>query len=138
MINPAGVLFGEGARLNVEGSFHVSSADFVRSSDGKMQFFADPRRESSLKTAAVAGFGFLADPSNISVKAGHLAVSPDKTLSLIGGDIGVKVQGRLEAKGGRINVVSVASNGEVGLNTVDQDKAPRPMSTRLIPLGRSR
>jgi filamentous hemagglutinin family protein len=34
LLNPSGVLFGSNARLDVSGSFHVSTADFLRFSDG--------------------------------------------------------------------------------------------------------
>jgi len=34
LLNPSGVLFGPNARLDVQGSFHVSKADYVRLADG--------------------------------------------------------------------------------------------------------
>ena len=34
LLNPAGVLFGENARLDVPGSVHTTTADYVRLSDG--------------------------------------------------------------------------------------------------------
>jgi filamentous hemagglutinin family protein len=42
-INPAGVTFGASASLDVKGSFHVSSADYVQL--GALQFGADTRRD---------------------------------------------------------------------------------------------
>src|SRR5262249_8786457 len=34
LLNPSGFLFGANARLDVSGSFHVSTADFLRFTDG--------------------------------------------------------------------------------------------------------
>ncbi|HYZ31313.1 MAG TPA: filamentous hemagglutinin N-terminal domain-containing protein, partial [Crenalkalicoccus sp.] len=34
LVNPAGIVFGPNARLDVSGSFHASSADLVRLQDG--------------------------------------------------------------------------------------------------------
>ena len=40
-INPAGVLFGAGASIDVPGAFHVSTADSLRFSDGS-SLYAEP------------------------------------------------------------------------------------------------
>src|SRR5437867_7437961 len=54
LINPAGVLFGPTASLKVGGSFHVSTADYLRLTDG-VRFNALPGPEDALlSTAPVA------------------------------------------------------------------------------------
>jgi len=50
LLNPSGVLFGSNASLNVQGSFHVSTADFVSLADGGT-FFANLGQESQLTVA---------------------------------------------------------------------------------------
>jgi filamentous hemagglutinin family protein len=55
LLNPSGVLFGPNATLDVKGSFHVSTADFLRLADGA-QFFANLGQESVLTMAAPATF----------------------------------------------------------------------------------
>ncbi|MBK8534014.1 MAG: filamentous hemagglutinin N-terminal domain-containing protein [Candidatus Competibacteraceae bacterium] len=57
LLNPAGVLFGEHATLDVPGSFHVSTADYVKLSDGG-HFDARNLGNSVLTVAPVAAFGF--------------------------------------------------------------------------------
>jgi len=55
---PAGVMFGPNARLNVPGSFHVSTAHELRFDDG-VSFSALDKTGSGLTVAAPEAFGFL-------------------------------------------------------------------------------
>ena len=121
LLNPAGVLFGPNATLDVGGSVRVSTADYLRFADGTA-FFADLGRQSVLSVADVAAFGFLRAPTaGITVNGSALQVDPGQTLSLVGG--GVQVSGgasagnvgALVANSGRIEIASVASAGEVTL-----------------------
>ncbi len=119
LLNPAGVLFGSNASLNVQGSFHVSTADYLRFSDG-VEFHADLSRGSTLTVAPIAAFGFLkGNPAEISFDQSSIQVPVDETLSVIGGDINVE-GGSLTASSGLINIVSVASQGEVIPNTTGE------------------
>jgi filamentous hemagglutinin family protein len=121
LLNPAGVLFGPNARLDVGGSVRVSTADYLRFADGTA-FFADLGSQSALSVADVAAFGFLRAPTaGITVNGSVLQVDPGKTLSLVGGDIQISGGasagnvGKLVANSGRIEIASVASAGEVTL-----------------------
>jgi filamentous hemagglutinin family protein len=119
-LNPAGVMFGEQARLNVQGSFHVSTADYLRlGTDG---LFSATHPENTLLTIAPpSAFGFLdATPAPISKQQSVLEVREGKTLSFIGGDLTIEdnhltgqENSTLNAPDGQINLVSVASDGEV-------------------------
>ncbi|WP_268258824.1 two-partner secretion domain-containing protein [Candidatus Contendibacter odensensis] len=112
LLNPAGVLFGEHATLDVPGSVHVSTADDVRLSDGG-RFDARSPANSVLTVAPVAAFGFLGDmPGKITATGSFLQVPEGQTLSLIGGDISLS-NATLYAPAGRINLAAVGSAGEV-------------------------
>ena len=119
LLNPSGVMFGPNATLDVNGSFHVSTADFIRLSDNGV-FYADPAQTSVLTVAHPSSFGFLGDnPAGISIEGSLLQVPEGETLSVVGGDIEI-IGGTLRAGSGRINIASVASAGEVIPDMSDQ------------------
>jgi filamentous hemagglutinin family protein len=129
LLNPSGVLFGPNASLDVSGSFHVSTADFLRFADGA-KFFATLGQESVLTVAPPAAFGFLgSNPAGITIQGSTLQVPTGKALSVVGGDLEIAGQRPLSvgiggefdearvptlgAPSGRISLVSVAARGEV-------------------------
>ena len=122
-VNPAGVVFGPNASLDVQGSFHVSTADELRFADGSVFSATDPAA-SSLTVAAPEAFGFLgADPASILIDRSNLQVSAGEAFSAVGGDISIDGRPDLDlaspeattigASGGTIALVSLASAGEV-------------------------
>ena len=112
LLNPAGVLFGEQAALDVSGSVHVSTADYLQLGGGG-RFDARAPGNSVLTVAPVTAFGFLGDaPGNIAISGSFLRVREGQTLSLIGGDITLN-NAHLYAPAGRINLAAAASIGEV-------------------------
>src|ERR671933_98395 len=58
LVNPSGIVFGSGARLDVPGSFHASTADELRFKDGT-RFSAREPAKGALAVAAPESFGFL-------------------------------------------------------------------------------
>jgi filamentous hemagglutinin family protein len=124
-MNPHGILFGKHARLDVQGSFHATTADVLRLQDGG-QFNALTPQNSLLTVAPVEAFGFLKKtPASITIEDSRFFVYPDKTLSLIGGNLNIEASQyhkeiiqleklpQLFAESGRINLISIASPGEV-------------------------
>jgi filamentous hemagglutinin family protein len=130
LINPAGVVFGPDANLNVGGSFAVTTADVIHLADGG-KFKADVAANSVLTTAAPAAFGFLhSNPGSITVNGGaittddsgtthlHPSLNPAPTGSLmvVGGNITIN-GGELATPGtGAALIVSVGSPGTVNLS----------------------
>ena len=121
VLNPSGVVFGPNATLDVHGSFHVSTADYLRLADGA-RFAARLSAPSPLSVAPPVAFGFLGPTAApMTVDGSALQVPPGATLSVVGGDITIagnpaRTSGEmptLGAPGGRIRLVSVASAGEV-------------------------
>ena len=131
LLNPAGIVFGPSATLDVQGSFHASTADFIRLGDG-VRFNALPSgQDALLTTAPPKAFGFLGDhPAPIKVNDSFLKVPDGKTLSLVGGDITLK-NGAVNAPGGQINLISVASPGEVTPTLSGPQLEAKVTSTKL-------
>jgi filamentous hemagglutinin family protein len=117
LLNPNGIVFGENASLSINGSFHASTADYLRlGNTGK--FSASQPQESLLTVAAPEAFGFLTAPSSITIEGSAMMVPPKQTISIIGGDLFIK-DSFLFAESGRINLASVASSGEIILKPSD-------------------
>jgi filamentous hemagglutinin family protein len=130
LLNPSGILFGPNAQLDVSGSFHGTTADYIGLADGTRFNAVPSSADNVLTTAPPAAFGFLtSNPAPIDVQTGVvdfevgaftnvLQVPAGQTLSFVGGPINIgaapeaSVGGLVFAPGGRINLVSVASQGE--------------------------
>lgn len=114
LINPAGIHFGAGARVDVGGAFHASTADYLRLADGtRFDMSVALDADSPLTSAPPVAFGFLGEaPAPISALGADLAVAAGQRLSLVGGAIDV-VGGSLSAPGGRIDLAAAGSAGEV-------------------------
>ncbi len=111
LINPSGVVFGPKATVNVSGSFHASTANYLELADGA-KFRATMPRGSTLSAAPPAAFGFLnARAAAITVNGSALGPVAG-TLGLVGGKVSIR-GGRLTAPGGTIQVTSVAGAGDV-------------------------
>jgi filamentous hemagglutinin family protein len=118
-LNPAGVMFGPNAKLDVPGSFHVSTAHELRFADGA-RFSALDKTGSGLTVAPPEAFGFLDRPlGSIKVDQSELRLTPGKTLSLVGGDIdivgsvGKDVYGPITDEGAKLSYV-FSVNGSDG------------------------
>ncbi len=111
-LNPYGIMFGPNAQLDVQGSFHVSTADYLKlGNEGK--FNAHNPNDSLLTVAPVSAFGFLHDSiATITMQNSILSVGESKSLSLVGGSIEIN-NTNLSAPSGQINIVGISSSNEV-------------------------
>ncbi len=119
LINPAGIVFGPGAQLDLSGSFVATTADLARLADGG-QFSAASPPDDVLTSAPPSAFGFLsAQPGEIVIRGDVqgqtrtiLATPPGKALAVVGGNVSASLA-TLAADGGRVHIVSVGSSGEL-------------------------
>ncbi len=58
LVNPAGFILTNGAVVDVDGTFHLSTADFLEFSDGA-KFFSNLSATSTLSTSRISSFGFI-------------------------------------------------------------------------------
>src|SRR3954471_2708547 len=110
-LNPAGVMFGPNATLDVPSSFHVSTAHELRFADGT-RFSALDKTGSGLTVAPPEASGFLDQPPEpITVDQSQLQLKPGKTLSLVGGDLMIDggQTGSVGNKDGVVQLVSAAA-----------------------------
>ena len=121
LLNPVGVVFGPHASLDLQGSFHVSTADYL--SLGKEgRFDATHPEASELTVDPPAAFGFLGPaPAGIRFDGSQIIVPTGKTISVVGGDISTEAGSTLQAESGRINLISAWSEGEVLLSDMKMD-----------------
>ena len=102
LINPAGILFGPNAQLNISGSFSATTADRVDFANGWLTSTED--NYESL-TGAPEAYRFTTDSPGAVVNQADLAASKGQAIRLIGGD--VVNTGSLEAAGGEITLSAV-------------------------------
>ncbi|MGO9611196.1 MAG: filamentous hemagglutinin N-terminal domain-containing protein [Verrucomicrobiia bacterium] len=122
-INPFGVLFGSHAQVNVSGSFAVTSASYVKLADGGRFDAANPANDV-LTAYPVSAFGFLGSaPGPITFQQSSLAVPAGQSFSVIGGAITLS-GATIQAPGGRINLVSINSAGELALDVTAYTALP--------------
>ncbi len=123
LINPAGIIFGPNARLNIGGSFLGSTADSLLFQDGT-EFSASNPQKPLLTINAPIGLNLRDNPGNIvnqsTVKDSTnrtvgLKVQTGKNLTLVGGDISLE-GGRLGAPGGKVTLGGLKTTGTIGLN----------------------
>jgi filamentous hemagglutinin family protein len=143
LMNPAGIIFGQNASLNIGGSFVGTTANSIKFADGTEFSAVNPTGTPLLTMSVPIGLQMGTNPKPIQVDGtGHnltklnplissspinpqthliglqLKVQPGKTLALIGGDINL-IGGTLQAISGRIELGAVGS-GIVSLNPVSQ------------------
>ena len=118
-LNPSGVIFGENASLDVQGSFHASTADYLKFKEGVKFETGLDNANPLLTVASPEAFGFLDDSSApITVSGGLnkvLKVPEGETLSLVAGDISINDRS-LYAPSGQVALASAGSAGEVVFN----------------------
>jgi len=141
LMNPAGIIFGNNARLDVSGSFFATTASGI-GFDNRW-FSGTGVNDYASLVGGPNTFAFAAQPG-IIVNAGELAVGSGQNLTLLGGT--VISTGQLSAPGGQItvaavpgeNLVRLSQNGlllslEVSPGTAGPGFQPLPYSPLTLP-----
>jgi CHAT domain-containing protein len=103
LMNPAGILFGPNASLNVSGDFTATTANSILLGANRFNAIGTNDYENLIGTPSA--FSFSAAPNGSIVNFADLEVDNGQNLSLIGGT--VLSTGNLSAPGGNITVASV-------------------------------
>lgn len=131
-LNPNGIIFGPNASLDVNGSFLATTASSIHLSDGTIFSAKNPQAVPLLAINVPIALGFLESSKKIEVQGrGHnliapsdtrlpnvpiggsiptgLAVKPESTLALIGGEVNFQ-GGVVTAPSGRVEIGSITSD----------------------------
>jgi filamentous hemagglutinin family protein len=114
LMNPAGIIFGQNARLNVSGSFFATTATGI--GFGDREFNATGINDYQILTGTPNQFNFSSQQVGIIVNAGNLEVGNGNNLTLLGGT--VINTGQLSAPGGQITVAAVPGQNAVRISQV--------------------
>ncbi|MFP4100755.1 two-partner secretion domain-containing protein, partial [Coleofasciculus sp.] len=136
VMNPAGMIFGADARLNVPGDFIATTATGMGFGD-KNWFNAIGANDYQNLVGTPNQFAFDLSEAGSIVNAGDLAVSEGKNLTVLAGN--VVNTGKLTAPGGSITVAAVPGSNLVkisrpgGLLSLEVE-APRTPDGELLPV----
>ena len=120
LINPAGIVFGPNARLDIGGSFFASTGEGLRFDNGFVYGIANPETPPLLTVSAPIGLRLGNAPGDIQVSGqgslapAGLAVAAGQSLSLIGGNVFLS-GAQLMAPAGRIEIGAVREASELSL-----------------------
>jgi filamentous hemagglutinin family protein len=116
LVNPAGIIFGTHASLNLSGSFTATTANGIQF--GSNWFNASGANDYSSLVGNPSTFAFTMPQPGSILNAGSLAVVSGQTLTLVGGT--VISTGQLTAPQGRILVSAVPGGNWVRINPPGQ------------------
>ncbi|BAZ44590.1 hypothetical protein NIES4102_16020 [Chondrocystis sp. NIES-4102] len=121
LLNPAGIIFGNNAQLNIGGSFIATTSDRILFTDGTEFSAVSPTTPPLLTISLPIGLQYGSNPGEINVLPNYnrtvgnsgLNIKPGHTLALLGGDITIE-RNSLSGVNSNIEISSIKS-GTVGL-----------------------
>ena len=114
LMNPAGIVFGQNASLNVPGSFFATTATGIGFGDS--WFNAAGINDYQSLVGNPTQFNFGNSQVGLIVNAGNLGVGNGQSLTLLGGT--VINTGQLSAPGGQITVAAVPGSNAVRISQI--------------------
>ncbi len=116
LLNPQGFVFGPNAQLDIDGSFHLSTANYLRlQNEGNFDTNVD--NHSLLTSAPPSAFGFLdTPPATIEIQKSFLETPTGKTFSISSGHLHMSGSA-LTATAGKINLTTVQSQAELEIKS---------------------
>ncbi|MEM1168514.1 MAG: CHAT domain-containing protein [Cyanobacteria bacterium P01_H01_bin.35] len=105
LINPAGIMFGPNARLNIPASFSVTTATGIGFDNNNFWFKALGTNDYSKLVGNPSGYRFNVSKPGAIVNEANLSLNPGENLTLLGGT--VINTGELSAPGGNITIAAV-------------------------------
>ncbi|MEG4393678.1 CHAT domain-containing protein [Microcoleus sp. BROC3] len=114
LMNPAGIVFGQNARLNVPGSFFATTATGI--GFGDRSFNSSGINDYKSLLGNPNQFNFNNSQLGTIINAGNLAVGSGQSLTLLGGT--VINTGQLSAPNGQITVAAVPGQNSVRISQI--------------------
>ncbi|WP_193933253.1 CHAT domain-containing protein [Coleofasciculus sp. LEGE 07092] len=136
LINPAGIVFGANAQLNVPGDFLATTATGIGFDDNNW-FNAFSANNYQTLNGTPSSFAFDLSQSGSIINAGNLAVSEGQNLTLLGGN--VMNTGQLTAPAGTITIAAVPGQNLVRIsqqgNLLNLEiEPPRDNNGQILPI----
>ncbi len=136
LINPAGIIFGENARLDIGGSFYSSTASSILFEDGEFSA-VDNLEQPILTINAPIGLSFRDEPGDIvnrsRVDNSGLEVRSGKDLALLGGEIDLE-GGLITASEGTITLGGLNATGEISITETNSFVFPEEIAKSNVTL----
>ena len=105
LMNPAGVMFGPNATLNIPASFSVTTATGIGFDNNNFWFQAMGTNDYSNLVGNPSGYKFNVSNPGAIINEGNLILNPEENLTLLGGT--VVNTGELSTAGGNITIAAV-------------------------------
>ena len=124
LMNPAGMIFGNNASLDVPAAFTATTSDAIGFADGWFNAVGENNYQALVNSPN--SFAFTSEDPGSIINSGDLKVSDRASLSLIGGE--VINTGTVSAPGGNITIAAVP-----GKNLVRISQAGMILNLEVIP-----
>ncbi len=129
-INPNGITFGPNAQVDVPGALHLTTADKLNFQNNGGSFYANAQQLSQMSNELPAGVGFLGTSVQnnglISFNGSQIALQPNQTLDVVGGEITVDNNAKLTTSAGDIRLVAIQNAGTVDIQMNANGALPLP------------